>query len=101
MLSSEADTSGCCTATTGIGNAIINNEIKITDNDNDATNATGDNEENAFASNKFCIDYSKRGTANCKICKKNSVKDDLRIYGLSTSNVRLNRFSELRYHQIL
>ena len=67
---SEADTSGCCTTTTGIGNAIINNEIKITDNDNDATNGAGDNEENAFASNKFCIDYSKRGTANYKICKK-------------------------------
>ena len=49
------------------------------DNDNDATNATGDNEESAFVSNKFCIDYPKRVTANCKICKKNIVKDDQRI----------------------
>ena len=70
---SEAGTSGCCTATTGIGNAIINNEITITDNDNDATNAAGDNEENAFASNKFCIEQQI-----AKNAKKN-IKDDLRI----------------------
>ena len=68
---SEADTSGCCTATTGIGNAIINNKIKITYNDNDATNAAGDNEENAFVSNKLCIDYSKRGTAKLQNMQKN------------------------------
>ena len=31
--------------------------------------------------NKFCVDYSKRGTAKCKICKKLIPKDDLRIGG--------------------
>ena len=29
--------------------------------------------------NKFCIDYSKRGTAKCKICKKCIPKNELRI----------------------
>ena len=29
--------------------------------------------------NRFCIDYSKRGTAKCKVCKKNIQKGELRI----------------------
>ena len=29
--------------------------------------------------NKFCVDYSKRGTSKCKICKKCIPKDELRI----------------------
>ena len=59
-------------------------------------------------SNKFCIDYSKGGTANCKICKKDGLRIGkhvpfkiVHILQYYPSNVRLNRFSELRYHQIL
>ena len=29
--------------------------------------------------NKFCVDYSKRGTAKCANCRKNILKDELRI----------------------
>ena len=38
-------------------------------------------DENAVAisSNKFCVAYSKRGTAKCKICKKIIRKGELRM----------------------
>ena len=29
--------------------------------------------------NKFCVDYSRRGIAKCKICKKRIQKDELRM----------------------
>ena len=29
--------------------------------------------------NKFCVDYSKRGTAKCKVCKKCIPKVELRM----------------------
>ena len=42
-------------------------------------NENNENLETANTCNKFCADYSKRGTAKCKICKKLIVKDELRI----------------------
>ena len=37
------------------------------------------NNENLFLGNKFSVDYSKRGTAKCKVCKKVIVKNEIRI----------------------
>ena len=38
-----------------------------------------DGSGNADTANKFCVDYSKRGTANCRKCKKMIEKSLLRI----------------------
>ena len=36
-------------------------------------------DEISITANKFCVDYSKRGTAKCKVCKKCILKNELRI----------------------
>ena len=36
-------------------------------------------DESETTSNKFCVDYSKRGTAKCKVCRKCIPKEELRI----------------------
>ena len=38
-----------------------------------------ESEITTITSNKFCIDYSKRGTAKCKACRKCIPKEELRI----------------------
>ena len=35
--------------------------------------------DNANTWNKFCVDYSKRGKAKSKVCKKPIIKDELRV----------------------
>ena len=45
------------------------------DNDKDKNEA----ERISETANKFCVDYSKRGTAKCANCKKYIPKDELRI----------------------
>merc|ERR1712243_389249 len=40
---------------------------------------TEQEDDTSNKANRFCVDYSKRGTVNCKICKKCILKDELRI----------------------
>ena len=46
---------------------------------NVGSKSNASNPPNASTSNKFAIDYSIRGTARCRLCKKNIVKGELRI----------------------
>ena len=62
----------------------IDNKIDNNDGDGDEDSGRGDDKTNEYleianTGNKFCADYSRRGTAKCKICKKLIVKDELRI----------------------
>ena len=52
---------------------IDGDDVEDEDPDNDQENGISD------TANKFRVDYSKRGTAKCKICKKCIPKDELRI----------------------
>ena len=52
--------------------------VRNSDEGNDDQDNTQDNEISNTA-NKFCVDYSKRGTAKCKVCKKCILKNELRI----------------------
>ena len=52
--------------------------VRNSDEGNDDQDNTQDNEILNTA-NKFCVDYSKRGTAKCKVCKKCILKSVLRI----------------------
>ena len=56
-------TANTCNEITQVNNEIISNEVSST----------------AEEVKKFSIDYSKRGTAKCRVCKKNISKDELRI----------------------
>ena len=49
--------------------------LEVIDKDLD----TEQEDDTSNKANRFCVDYSKRGTAKCKICKKCIPKDELRI----------------------
>ena len=59
-------------------NISVNKNLK--DDDVTIEDSNDRREENSiYTFNNFCVDYSKRGTAKCKICKKNILKDELRM----------------------
>ena len=45
----------------------------------DGNQTVDDKPDDTITPNNFCIDYSKRGTAKCKACKKTIPKSELRI----------------------
>ena len=63
-----------------------NSDIEADENDDelvmegkDQTIDIAAEETGKITANKFCIDYSKRGIAKCKVCKKCIQKGELRI----------------------
>ena len=66
--------------TTSTGEYGDNNTREVPDREVDDDDVEGekDSEEKSITSNKYCIDYSKRGTAKCKVCKKIIQKGELR-----------------------
>ena len=59
-------------------NISVNKNLK--DDDVKIEDPNDRREENSiYTFNNFCVDYSKRGTAKCKICKKHILKDELRM----------------------
>ena len=59
----------------------ITNELGEATNVNEITCGTEhcNTDDIAVSTNKFCVDYSIRGTAKCKICKNNIPKGELRM----------------------
>ena len=57
----------------------MSNEVEYGDTTGENVSCDTENNNSETTCNKFHADYSKRGTAKCRVCKKCIPKDALRI----------------------